>query len=152
MKNALLFVIFAVAFGMAGCSKSKKDSAPCTGSDVSFTNNVPFTLCYGATAHGQDDIQTPEVKFFDVFGDSRCPSDVICVWQGRVDVGVTCTFGSTVLSDTLSLGGLGADPKSDSTQLLNTKIKLLSVDPYPINANGPTPLEEYKIKLVVTTL
>ena len=65
--------------------------------------------------------------------------------------------GTGVVRAELRLGqvgvaGLDADPKSDSTQFLNAKIKLLSVDPYPINADGPIPLEEYKIKLVVTSL
>jgi len=150
MKNALILPVCIVLAGMAGCSKSKSDASVCTGGANTFQPGQPFPLCYGTTAEGQDDNTTLTIHFDDIAGDSRCASDVICVWQGRVDVALSYTLGQEGAKDTLSLGGLDGDPTADSTMFAGYKIKLLKVDPYPAHAASPIPKEEYKIKLLVT--
>jgi len=150
MKNALFLPVCAVLAGLMGCSKSKSDSSGCTGGATTFQLDQPFSLCYGTTAQEQDDNTTLAVHFDEVVGDSRCASDVICVWQGRVDVALSYTLGQEGAKDTLFLGGLDGDPTADSTMFAGYKIKLLKVDPYPASAATPAPKEDYKIKLLVT--
>lgn len=146
----LFFTSAALAFALS-CSKSKTDSQGCTGGVTDFQFGEPFTLCYGTTAHAPDDNVSLSIKFDEVYGDSRCPMspDILCVWEGRVDVGLELSFGQTTKTDTLSKGGLGADNAKDSTAFLDFKIKLLSVEPYPGGADGQIPKEDYKVKLVV---
>ncbi|MBK7937040.1 MAG: hypothetical protein IPJ82_08060 [Lewinellaceae bacterium] len=151
MKNALLPVVFFAIAGFIACSRSKSDSAVCTGSATTFQLDEPFFLCYDATVQGQDDNEPLAIHFYEVSGDSRCASDVDCVWQGRVDIGLSLSKGQAALKDTLYLGGLNDNPTSDSTLFAGYKIKLLRVDPYPTYATDPIPNEEYKIKLVVSS-
>jgi hypothetical protein len=151
MKNAfLLFILFAFTAAVS-CSKSKTETAPCTGGATEYKLDEPFFMCFGASVQGQDDTVTLDIEFDEVYGDSRCAYDVDCVWQGRVDIGLTFKYGQDEMKDTLSIGGLSADPKSDSTLFKGYKIKMISVDPYPEYAQVPIPFEEYKIKLVVSS-
>lgn len=150
MKNALLLLVLPVFAVVIGCSKSKTDTTGCSGGTDTYKINEPFTVCYGTGAQGQDDNVTLNVHFDEVYGDSRCPLDAICVWQGRVDVGLSFTSGQESAKDTLSLGGLNGDPVSDSTVFAGYKIKLLKVDPYPTLASSPIPVEEYKVRLLIT--
>ena len=150
MKNTLLMITALIWIGFSACSKSKTDQAACTGGATTFQGNEPFFLCYGTSAKGQDGNITLKVQFDEVFEDSRCPNDVVCVWQGRVDVGISCTIGNFTTSDTLRLGGLDGPPTSDSTIFQGYKIKLLKVDPYPEMAGTTIPAEDYKIRLLVS--
>lgn len=151
MKNAfLLFILFAFTAAVS-CSKSKTETAPCTGGASEYKLDQPFFMCYGTSVKGQDDNVTLDIEFDEVYGDSRCAYDVICVSQGRVDIGLTFKYGQDEMKDTLSIDGLNANPKPDSTLFKGYKIKMISVDPYPEHANVPIPLEEYKIKLVVSS-
>lgn len=149
MKIYFLFFTSAALALALSCSKSKTESQGCTGGVTDFQYGEPFTLCYGTTAHAPDDNVTLSVKFAEVYGDSRCPKDVFCFWEGRVDVGLELSFGQNTKVDTLSKGGLAAENVKDSTAFLDFKIKLLSVEPYPDDAGNPIPKEDYKVKLIV---
>lgn len=149
MKISLLFFTSAALALALSCSKSKTDSQGCTDGVTDFQFGQPFTLCYGTTAHAPDDNVSLSIKFAEIYGDSRCPKDVFCFWEGRVDVGLELSFGQTTRTDTLSKSGLSADNAKDSTAFLDFKIKLLSVEPYPDDADGQIPKEDYKVKLVV---
>lgn len=78
------------------------------------------------------EIQGIRVKFLDVTEDSRCPSDVVCIWAGQVTVLVN------VLKDDQDMGNLSLTDQAGN-EALNTKtfdnysIKLVKVDPYPIS-------------------
>lgn len=56
--------------------------------------------------------------------DSRCPSDVQCIWEGRVDAEVTFTEGIKKETKELSIG-------KDPITFSDYKISLLAVNPYP---------------------
>lgn len=146
MKNILLLIPFVLIGIYLSCSTS--DSSVCQDSATEFSLNEPFFLCYGSSAHFQDN-QSFVIEFKEVYGDSRCASDAICVWEGRFDAGVKLTSGPNQQLDTLSKAGLGAHTAKDSVYFQNYKIQLLSTEPYPTLADGQIPLEEYKIKLVV---
>lgn len=100
---------------------------------------------------GQDEIasfasENIWIRFVDVKEDSRCPADVLCVWQGRVSVAVNVIKGEQDIGDfTLTLG------ESDSLALQTFDgyyIRLLRVEPYPFSSHEIQPSEYISTLLV----
>ena len=87
------------------------------------------------------------IRFVDVKEDSRCPADVLCVWQGRVSVAVNVIKGEQDIGDfTLALG------ESESLALQTFDgyyIRLLRVEPYPFSSHEIQP-SEYIATLLVS--
>jgi len=76
--------------------------------------------------------------------DSRCPSDVVCVWEGKADVTIDVTSpvkGSVMLSTYNHL----------KDTLGNYSFELIDVSPYPISTKT-IKLEEYNITLKIVEL
>jgi hypothetical protein len=71
----LVSMVFAVA--LAACGRDGSAA----------TLNVPIQLAPGQSA--LFDAENLEVKFVGIDSDSRCPSDVACVWAGEVVVRLT---------------------------------------------------------------
>lgn len=95
----------------------------------------PFVLEQGQSALiGSEDVL---VTFVNVVEDSRCPSDVVCVWQGDVTVKLEVSF----------LGGESLEVElSDDQQVEDLVVDLLQVNPYPVSGE---PIEHYTIELLV---
>ncbi len=138
MKN--LLVLLGITLAGFSCGENE-DSL----SQKSAELKEPFTIKYGQSAE-IDPIEMM-VTFSKVKEDSRCPSSVQCVWEGRAVVEVKITQGSGSVTDFLATQSSAPTP-ADSMIAFNRVIKLLEVTPYPITPNS---LEEkdYKIKLVV---
>jgi len=86
-----------------------------------------------------------KVTFASVAEDSRCPADVVCVWQGNagVELGVRMGMGPTFplkLNTTV-------EPRDARWQDL--RFTLLEVRPYP-RTDTPSKVEDYSIKLRIT--
>ncbi|NJD21039.1 MAG: hypothetical protein FIA95_17355 [Gemmatimonadetes bacterium] len=82
------------------------------------------------------------LAFGQVLEDSRCPIDVVCVWQGNalVELGVRAGMGPTVpirLNTTL-------EPRS--TVWSGVRISLLELQPAP-RAAEPTKPDAYQVKV-----
>jgi hypothetical protein len=97
--------------------------------DVNAAIGEPFQLKINQTAYLASENLT--IRFLDVPGDSRCPSDVVCVWAGEVTASVEVErngyrfqkniterspiiFGG-VNGYSITLVGMQPYPKSDST-------------------------------------
>jgi len=85
---------------------------------------------------------TLEIGFQAVLADSRCPSDVVCVWEGegKVELGLTFGDGPTMPvalleHATVTHGGY--------------TITLVRLDPYPISTRPHVP-EDYVVHLRVS--
>lgn len=84
-----------------------------------------------------------------VFNDSRCPMDVICVWQGNAAVAISFTLHGTVHQLTLNTANtinLTAD-----TIVQNYRISLSELMPYPISSSN-IEQDDYQAKLMVEEL
>jgi hypothetical protein len=148
MKKSSLLLLTGLLALTAACSKKQTESDnACPGGADSFIIGQPFTLCYGTSASLEAGANLV-VRFDALLDDSRCPSDVTCAWQGRADARLVTTLGSSQ-TDTLSAEGLTEAPVLDSALFSGYKIRLLAIEPYPVNATGPVPVEDYKLKLVV---
>lgn len=82
-----------------------------------------------------------EVGFQALLGDSRCPKDVVCVWEGegRVELGVTMGDGPTRPFELSTRG-----PQSITEA--GYEITLIALDPYPVST-GQQPPENYVVRL-----
>ena len=82
-----------------------------------------------------------EVGFQALLGDSRCPEDVVCVWEGegRVELGVTLGDGPTRPFE------LSTRAPQRITEA-GYEITLVALDPYPVST-GQQPPQNYVVRL-----
>ncbi|MFX0123604.1 MAG: hypothetical protein ACFFAE_08165 [Candidatus Hodarchaeota archaeon] len=69
-----------------------------------------------------------KLKFVDVLEDSRCPSDVECVWEGTVSLMINIQHNSQALGNfILNSSNLY------KTSFLGYYVKFIELEPYPIS-------------------
>jgi hypothetical protein len=106
----------------------------------------PFILRAGrqVTLKGE----TLRIKFVAVEDDSRCPSDVKCVWAGnaavRLDVSTSRRDGKSL---TLNTGGTSA--LVGETQYQGYKLRLVGLNPYP-RSDQKIAAGDYTVTLLVS--
>lgn len=140
MKTNLILgtvMILAVLLSPA-CEYFKPDNFPSPDCKI----GTPFRLWHGQST----DCEEVNVTFTGDVQDSRCPTTVTCVWEGRVDVEVQ-------VGNELVKLGLPDDAQLGSSKATvgDYEIELLDVFPAPITAD-PIPNESYRIKLVIKEL
>ena len=135
VKKMLSTALLAV---LSACGSS-------TGLDVDFegaflTTPIEVTLTYG------EDRVIPgtvlRMTFASVVEDSRCPSDVVCVWEGNatVEVGIGAGTGPTFpLQLNTSL-----DPRS--VEWNDVLVTLLALTPDPVS-DSAIPAADYAVTL-----
>ncbi len=112
-------------------------------STIPITLGYPIRLAVNQTAVNED--ADYQYRFVGVTEDSRCPSDVQCVWQGQITVVLETTRSSGISLGNFSLT-LGSDNALSATNIEGYFVKLASVDPYTISTKPILPSEH------VTTL
>jgi hypothetical protein len=99
------------------------------------------------TALKSDNIK---VKLLNVTDDSRCPSDVECIWAGQVSVLVNVTKDDVKLGDvTLTLGA--GNPELAVKKVGDYIVEVIEVNPYPISTHTIA-LSEYIVTLKVSKI
>ncbi len=87
------------------------------------------------------------LTFLEVSEDSRCPSDVVCVWAGRSTISVNIRRDGSSLGDFgLTLGEGAAAPVVERE---GYRIRLTALEPYPISTR-PTSSDQYLAILTVS--
>jgi hypothetical protein len=87
------------------------------------------------------------ITFDSLLEDSRCPTGVICFWEGNAKVRLIFEHRLTV--DTLILNTYQGQQSSSDTVLHGYSISLVSVDPYPVQGVN-TPVENYSITVNIS--
>jgi hypothetical protein len=87
------------------------------------------------------------MTFIGIPEDSRCPTGVECIWEGRALVKFSFRKGNEYMEDVM------ATPSSNSTvpayiEVFGRKAKLLKVTPYP-EGNNPIPAVDYRVRVVM---
>lgn len=114
--------------------------------DIMVSLDTPFDIRPGQVAFV--DAQGYKIEFVEVKEDSRCPANVVCVWQGRAVIVIHVTRpGEDLGLHELVLEAGREDVASVKVGGYSTKITALT--PYPI-AGMPTPRTEYTATLVVS--
>ena len=70
-----------------------------------------------------------KVKFTGVPQDSRCPTNVNCVWAGNAEVALEWTYDKCTTPITLNTHGTAA--ASDEAKVGGFRVKLIKLEPYP---------------------
>jgi hypothetical protein len=122
MTRTLLVLL---AGGLLACGKTSMQARQV----VALVPKQPTTLALGGP--GSVEATLTELN------DSRCPSDVVCIWAGTIDATLALTDGSA--TQTVRLG-YEKNYASDSVDVLLNKrrywVRLLDVTPYPSSKNG----------------
>ncbi len=141
MKNMMLLSVLALGLLVFSCDKNEINGP------ANFELGEAFELPWQGT--GDCECGSLSVTFADVIEDSRCPTGVECVWQGRavVKLAVGLPTGDTSVLLTSQAG----DAKLARDTVGGYIIELLEVAPYPVHTE-PIEEEEYRISLLVTDL
>ena len=133
---ALLLLPVLVIF--SACEKNVKPSSICIGVGDSATFQLKYEeakqLC-------TDDFSC--IKFVKLVSDSRCPSDVVCVWQGTAVIELeTCDAKGGSVSLELN------KPVEYIIGGVQYSAKLTALDPYP-DTRHPADAKEYVSTIVI---
>ncbi len=112
-------------------------------SEVSASLGQEFTLTLGQTSSIAG--EGLKIQFIEVISDSRCPINVICVWEGRASCLVEFTQGDTAYRIVLTEPGLtdhGADMFRDYKVTFHLK-------PYPGEVENISK-EDYRLQLTIS--
>lgn len=107
-----------------------------------------FQLKIGQTALIES--ENIKLRFLNVTEDSRCPSDVICVWEGQVTILLDIIHNDQNLGD-LALTIRGGDQTLVAKTFDDYSIQLMQVEPYP-KASEPTQSSDYVATLLVSKI
>ncbi len=129
MRYGMPGLAFLIATGLAACASSPDEVAP----------GESFTLAPGTEAIVKGG--GPRVRFEGVLEDSRCPSDVQCIWAGEVVVDVTIGDGS---SSRRSMR------PGEAVASGRFRVNLLEVQPYPKSTSAIQP-SQYRATFLVDT-
>jgi len=129
MKNVFLKTLLAV-FLFVSCNK----------------NELPDTFKIGFEEefqHGEINLTNDNSLNFSIIeiNDSRCPSDVTCIWEGKVDVKIEIKSpqkGNIILST--------HNNRIDTFDVYS--FELIDVSPYPITTET-IELKDYKVTLKI---
>jgi hypothetical protein len=103
-----------------------------------------FSLSTGQTASIQG--EDLKLKFLEVVNDSRCPNNVVCVWQGQASCLMEITYLESVQKVTLVQPGL----TEEFSQIdFNGYLIQFNLTPYP-EAGKEIKKSDYRLQLVVT--
>ena len=120
MKEMIIFAGVLAALISSGCEKEQKlESTLLLNDTVEMAN---FETKYN---HEKNIV----LRMDSVLGDSRCPSNVQCVWEGNAEVRFLFTVDSKGTDFVLNTHG-GKQFNSD-TVISGYRIKLLDLAPYP---------------------
>ena len=131
----VLMLIPVIAVTALGCSGNQADFSVKPGEMV--------TLAIGQSAQitGED----LEITFAEVVGDSRCPQNVTCIWEGVASSLIRITYKGVSYSIVLDEPGLteqAQDSFFDYTLTFN-------LQPYPV-AGVEISAEDYRLNLTVS--
>ena len=120
--------------------------ATCGSDDIEADLGDEFSLAIGQKAiiTGQD----LEIHFKEVTEDSRCPRDVICVWEGEVVCLLEVTKNGASEEITLTQPGLTDQPAREFYQ---GYVFTFNVEPYPEEAEKPIKSSDYRLRLTLTS-
>ncbi|MFE3446066.1 hypothetical protein ACFXNW_23815 [Nocardia sp. NPDC059180] len=130
---------------LTGCGETKGEEPPLS---VTAALGQQFTLAPGATGHIDDD--RIRVTFHEVRDDSRCPTDVQCVWAGDAIVVVSAATGGGDAAR-YELHSNGGPDRPRTVRVADYEIELIDLTPRPIST-GQIAKDDYRASLVVDRL
>jgi uncharacterized Zn finger protein len=145
LTNAQIFLIvfgfFVITFGNFGQESFAQSLEP---TSIQANLDSEFMLQFNQSAEIKSEDIT--VTFLNVTTDSRCPSDVTCIWQGQAGIQINVQKGKEDSSVNLSIGGDSSPEESIFDMYL---IQLIDLSPYPISTKN-IQSEEYAATIKIS--
>ena len=129
---AMTFLFCTTLFAISACSSD----------EVSIGEDFSLHIGQSASIRGEE----LQIKFLEVVEDSRCPTGVTCIWEGRVSCLVEITHRESLYSVALTELGLTNFP---TDQTFNEYQITYHVEPYP-QAGIEITKDEYRLILRIT--
>ena len=115
--------------------------AGCSSNAISLGQEFSLRIGESASIRGEE----LKVKFLEVTEDSRCPTGVVCIWEGRVSGLVEITYREAIHSVVLTEPGSTSWP----SEITFEEYKIAyHVEPYP-QAGTEIATEEYRLELKI---
>lgn len=137
--------LLALVLGMTlvGCQLSLKAAAE----PVEFSLDKEFSLAGGqeATISGEN----LRLRFTEVLEDSRCPTQVQCVWTGQARIAFLVQQAGGEPTTVEFNSNPAPSQNFQTAQVGEYTVSLQSLDPYPQTPDQSIALEEYRATLVV---
>jgi len=114
----------------------------CNSDTVSLGQEFSLRIGESASIRGEE----LQVKFSEVTEDSRCPTGVVCIWEGRVSCLVEITYRESLHQVELTEPGLTSWPPENTFK--EYKIAY-HVEPYP-QAGTEIVAEDYRLFLRIS--
>jgi hypothetical protein len=143
--NRRWFAVAALMVALSGCQLTSRANAD----PVEAVADQPFTLHGGQEAVISD--QDMRVRFDNVLEDSRCPTEVECVWTGEARIAVSVRLGDADPA-AVEFNTNPAPKQTRSSVVVGAyTIELQSLEPIPRMPGESIPLEDYTATLIVHT-
>jgi hypothetical protein len=139
MKTLSIISALFLLLLLSNCSKNNE----LTG-DSSFSLNDTLNLAINKSAINNENQLT--IKIDSVLSDSRCPSDVVCIWEGNAAVRFLLVNDGKETKFVLNTHG-GVNFISD-TIIDKYSIQLVNLKPYPISTKVISN-DEYVAELLI---
>jgi len=121
----------------------------------SGTTKIILDQPFNLGINGQATLEQSDLSlhFINVTEDSRCPSDVVCVWAGQVSVLIEIKSLEGAAKGNFTLTSMAGSGEKDSVTIeaggKSYEIKLQGVQPYPVSTK-PIKSTDYVITLMVS--
>ncbi len=125
----LIAVIILLLFSLSGCRGA-----------VSLGEEFTLRIGQSVSIEGED----LKITFTEISGDSRCASDVVCVWAGEVTCVMGIKEGEKISSTEFVYPGL-TDNYSQLTY--QERLYTFKVEPYPVSGKE---ISDSKYRLFLT--
>lgn len=134
-SSRFLVMTSAMLATLAGCGDPVRLVA-----DLELPEPVEVTLAIGEThdLEGSDG----SISLLGVPSDTRCPTDVTCVWEGNAEVRIQLTSRSRI-SGPLTLN-TAVEPLS--VEWADVRVSIVSVSPTPVSS-GEIAAGDYRVTL-----
>ena len=143
MKNILIYLLCVLAIS---CSEAPTDLS-------NQHTDQPFLLRLGETVNIKP--YNLQLCFDSVLTDSRCPTGVVCFWEGEAKIQLWLTDrGSQKIFTNLTIRGyvgINDSLRHHYVDTLGYRITLMQLDPYP-HYPIPNDYTKYRATLLVKSL
>jgi len=146
LTNAKVTFTYSAGDEVRSISKSIAFTILETQNQIQAKLNMQFKLKIDQTAYIE--AENIKVQFTDVREDSRCPSDVFCVWEGQATIALKITKDKKELRE-FTLTSRGGEPVTKTFD--GYSIKLVSVEPYPTSTDK-LEKDDYVVTLAISSV
>ncbi|WP_024769988.1 hypothetical protein [Aquimarina macrocephali] len=137
MKKIIFLILFIIPFVSLLAQDSTKVNPPKIITKLKVGNTVNFN--------------TTSIKFLKVIEDSRCPSDVTCIWAGQVKIAIGIYKSEVLIEEKELLFGTDGINPNHIKEVLKIDQKTVysyNISPYP-SAKTPIIPSEYYLQLLI---